>query len=118
MRFFLAAAAATALTAGIANAQYKTPAPAPQPPPGTVQLTPNTPQATTTAPDELSTARRVKREEAMRLVRAEKAVYIDVRSKDSYDEGHLPGALSFPLSEIPTRLKELPLKKFLITYCA
>ena len=54
----------------------------------------------------------------MKLVKEKKAVYIDVRSLDSYEQGHLPGAISIPLSELPNRFKDLPAKKFLITYCA
>jgi rhodanese-related sulfurtransferase len=32
--------------------------------------------------------------------------------------GHLPGAINLPLSQLQARYKELPLKKYLITYCA
>jgi hypothetical protein len=112
-----------ALTAAIASAQYKTPPlppPAPGTTPGAVQMAPNK-NIQITAPsadEELAKARRITRDEAMRLVRQKKAVYIDVRSKDSFDEGHLPGAISIPLSELPRRFKDVPLKKFLITYCA
>ena len=56
--------------------------------------------------------------EAMKLVKAKKAVYIDVRSKETYDESHIPGAINIPLSQLLTRLRDLPPKKFLITYCA
>jgi len=54
----------------------------------------------------------------MKMVKQKKAVYVDVRSKESFDEGHLPGAISIPLSELPARFKDLPSGKFLITYCA
>jgi 3-mercaptopyruvate sulfurtransferase SseA len=95
--------------------------PKPTKAPGAVQIAPNpnvqisTPSA---ADAELEGARRITRDEAMHLVRQKKAVYVDVRSKDSFDEGHLPGAISIPLSELPKRFKDIPVKKFLITYCA
>jgi 3-mercaptopyruvate sulfurtransferase SseA len=100
-------------------AQYKT---QPQPQaaqPGTIQITPNNaPTSTAAIVDELATAKRIDRDDAMKLVKHGKAVYIDVRSKDSYDMGHLPGAINLPLSQLQARYKELPLKKYLITYCA
>jgi len=107
--FLIAAVAATSIAA-IADAQYKT----------TTQPGSATPAATSTAAaqDELATARRISREEAMKLVREKKAVYIDVRSKETYDSGHLPGAINIPLSQLPQRFKDVPVKKFLITYCA
>lgn len=109
-----------ALTAVALHAQYKTPQPAPGSNPGAVQITPNS-NIQLTAPsgeEELAKARRIGRDEAMRLVRQKKAIYVDVRSKDSYDDGHLPGAISLPLSDLPKRFKDVPLKKILITYCA
>jgi len=115
--------AAVALIATVAAAQYKTPAqPAPAANP-VIPVAPNknvviTPAPQATAADELESARRIPRDEAIKLVKEHKAVYIDVRSKDSYDEGHIPGAISIPLSELLTRLKELPPHKFIITYCA
>ena len=46
------------------------------------------------------------------------AVYVDVRGKDQYEIEHIKGAISFPLGEIVTRMKDLPKNKFIITYCA
>ena len=63
-------------------------------------------------------ARRITREEAIKLVREGKGVYVDVRSKQSYDNGHIKGALSFPNSQLIARVRELPPGKTLITYCA
>jgi len=122
MRTLFTIAAAIALTGATASAQYKTPPPPATPQPGGVQVTPNNniqiSTATAGTDDELSKARRIQRDEAMRLVKQKKAVYIDVRSKESYDESHIPGAISIPLSELPNRFKDLPPRKFLITYCA
>ena len=67
--------------------------------------------------DASSSARRIKRDEAMRLVKANKAVFVDVRSKDSYDKGHIKGAISIPGSQLKSRFRELPIGKTIITYC-
>ncbi len=75
---------------------------------------PNTPNS---EPD-LATARRITRDEAMKLVKENKAVYVDVRSRSSYDAGHIPGALSIPNSQLVARMKEIPIGKLAITYCA
>ena len=116
MRRLVAALALTAL-AGVAHAQYKTPpaaAPAPAPSPAPqIKLSPN-PQP----PDQSDKARRISRDEAVKMVKQNKAVWIDVRGKDQYDIGHIPGAINIPLSELQNRFKDLPPKKFLITYCA
>ena len=112
---------AVALIAVTANAQYKTRPPAPAPQPGAVQVAPNNNLqiVTTTSPDdELSTARRINRDEAIKLVKEKKAVWVDVRGKDAYDESHIPGAISIPLTELNAHLTHLPARKFLITYCA
>ena len=42
---------------------------------------------------------------------------IDVRSYGSYLGGHIPTALSYPSSEIASRLGELPLTQYLIVHC-
>src|SRR5689334_24310657 len=108
------------MIATVADAQFKTAVPpaATQTGPGTIKI--EAPGATTTTPqpDQLATARRISREDAMKMVKQKKAVYVDVRSKESYDEGHLPGAISIPLSELAAHYKDLPSGKFLITYCA
>ena len=44
-------------------------------------------------------------------------VLVDVRSRDSYDAGHIPGAISMPFpDEIRARYQELPLDKTIILY--
>lgn len=37
---------------------------------------------------------------------------IDVREKDEFAAGHVPGAISIPMSEIGNRLEELPAEAF------
>lgn len=105
MRKLIILAAVAASVA--AHAQYLPPKKS-----DTVQL-----QKTTTDP-KIAAARRISREEAIKLVREKKAVYVDVRSKESYDKGHIKGALSFPNSQLLARIRELPTDKLVITYCA
>jgi hypothetical protein len=112
---------AVALIAAAANAQYRAPQAPPPTQPGAVQVAPNNSLQITTSTnpdDELSKARRINRDEAMKLVKEKKAVWIDVRGKDAYDQSHIPGAISIPLGELANRFTELPPGKFLITYCA
>ena len=119
MKPFLIATAAAMMIAANADAQYKTPtSAATQTGPGTIKI--EAPGATTNVPeaDKLATARRISREDAIKMVKQKKAIYVDVRSKETYDEGHLPGAISIPLSELAAHYKDLPSGKFLITYCA
>ena len=42
---------------------------------------------------------------------------IDVRPKENYDAGHIEGAISFPESDLDTRVGELPKDKLVVAYC-
>jgi len=66
----------------------------------------------------MESARRITREEAIKMIKAKKAVFVDVRGKDSYDQSHIKGAINIPLGDILTRIREIPAKTFIITYCA
>ncbi len=68
--------------------------------------------------ESLEKARRIPRDEAVKLVKENKAIFVDVRSKESYEAGHIKGAISIPESELITRLKEIPPKRMIVTYCA
>jgi hypothetical protein len=126
MRTMVAALAITVFATGMAQAQYKPGAPGAPTPPGVrpdgpaVQIIPNQPQAQiqTQTDTSLESARRITRDEAMKMVKEGKAVYVDVRGKDQYEIAHIKGAISIPLGELQSRWKDLPLGKFLITYCA
>lgn len=56
-------------------------------------------------------------------VAAKRAVLVDVRDKQEWDEGHVSGALFLPLSELRKRdrtaemLKDLPKDRILYTHC-
>ncbi|HUG47393.1 MAG TPA: rhodanese-like domain-containing protein [Candidatus Limnocylindria bacterium] len=43
---------------------------------------------------------------------------IDVRQRDEYERGHVPGALHIMAGELPQRLAELPRDRPLVTICA
>ena len=46
-------------------------------------------------------------------------VVVDVRSKEIYNAGHIPGAISMPFAdEIKARHGELPQDKTIILYCS
>jgi len=36
---------------------------------------------------------------------------LDVRTREEYTQGHIPGAINIPHDELPTRLAELPIAK-------
>ncbi len=44
-------------------------------------------------------------------------IWVDVRDIEDYKRGHIKGALGIPLSEIATRLIELPQDKEIVLYC-
>jgi hypothetical protein len=47
----------------------------------------------------------------------QQAVFVDVRTAEQYAQGHIPGAVSIPLSEFESRLNELNKDQWIITYC-
>ena len=46
-----------------------------------------------------------------------KVVILDVRPKIEFNNGHLPGAVSMPVDELPKRISELPKEKQIAAYC-
>jgi rhodanese-related sulfurtransferase/DNA-binding transcriptional ArsR family regulator len=55
--------------------------------------------------------------ELKRLMRDEDVTVVDVRPADEYEAGHIPGALSVPVSDLKRRLRELPKRREVIAYC-
>ncbi len=49
--------------------------------------------------------------------RAGDVVLLDVRPLPEYRAGHLPGAISIPLDELPGHLEQLPPGKTIVAYC-
>jgi rhodanese-related sulfurtransferase len=52
-----------------------------------------------------------------RLVRAGAVTLIDVRPRDEFEAGHIPGAISLPVPELRKRLGEIPKAREVIAYC-
>ena len=52
-----------------------------------------------------------------RRLRARSVVLLDVRPSSEYEAGHIPGAVSVPLEDLPRRLRELPAGKEVVAYC-
>ena len=65
-----------------------------------------------------STFPRVSIEDAYKLYTSGKAVFIDVRGKAQFEEGHIKNSLGIPGSQIVRRFLEVPTGKTIITYCA
>lgn len=57
------------------------------------------------------------REELLAKAKKGEVVVLDVRPGDEYDAGHLPFARSLPLTELKTRIAEVPIDKPVIAYC-
>jgi 3-mercaptopyruvate sulfurtransferase SseA len=105
---------ASLFSAGIACAQMKAPAAAT---PNATSTAAIAPQPTHPEPS-LESARRITQDEAIKMVDQHKAIFVDVRPKDAYDQEHIKGAINIPLSDLAKREKELPKNKFIVTYCA
>jgi len=59
----------------------------------------------------------ISRTELMERVRAGTVTVIDVRPRDEYALGHVPGALCIPLNELETRLAALDPAQQIVAYC-
>jgi rhodanese-related sulfurtransferase len=55
--------------------------------------------------------------ELRKLVNDDRVTVIDVRPRDEYEAGHIPGAISIPVPELERRVGELPKRKEIIAYC-
>jgi rhodanese-related sulfurtransferase len=59
----------------------------------------------------------VNRDELLRRARTGQVTVLDVRPAEEYAAGHLPGAVSIPLVDLPDRLAELPAGTEIVAYC-
>lgn len=59
----------------------------------------------------------VDRDAPMKRVRRGEVTVLDVRPLEEYRAGHIPGALSIPMSELKARLQELPKACEVVAYC-
>ena len=55
--------------------------------------------------------------ELRRRLAAGEVTLIDVRPADEFAAGHIPGALSIPVTDLPTRAGELSRRKEIVAYC-
>lgn len=51
------------------------------------------------------------------LDRGKDMVLVDVRDRNSYEKGHIQGAINIPSDELPDRMQELPKEKLIVLYC-
>ena len=59
----------------------------------------------------------VDNEELVRRVHAGEVTVIDVRPREEYVAGHIPGAISVPLADLPKRLRDLRKRHDIVAYC-
>jgi rhodanese-related sulfurtransferase/DNA-binding MarR family transcriptional regulator len=59
----------------------------------------------------------VSRKELLERLRSGTATVLDVRPEDEFRQGHVPGALNIPLSQLEQRLAELPVDREVVAYC-
>ncbi|MFH1068197.1 MAG: metalloregulator ArsR/SmtB family transcription factor [Candidatus Glassbacteria bacterium] len=59
----------------------------------------------------------VDRNDLLRRVRDGSVRVLDVRPRDEYHAGHIPGAISMQLKELERRLSELPRGQDIVAYC-
>ena len=65
-------------------------------------------------PDEITP---VTLDELRQLQRRGEVTIIDVRPREEYDAGHIPGALSMPVPELRRGLRSLPANREIVAYC-
>jgi len=64
-----------------------------------------------------SETEQVSRDELIRRAEAGEVTVLDVRPREEYEAGHIPGAVSIPLDELASRLAELPDGIDVVAYC-
>ena len=96
-------------------AQMKPAKPAPGARPGTKAAPLSGPGARNNAAPAFA---RISIDDAVKMQKAGKAVFIDVRSNEQFSYGHIKGALSIPGSQLIRRFAEVTPGKTVITYCA
>lgn len=52
-----------------------------------------------------------------RRIRAGDVTVIDVRPEEEFRSGHIPGALSIPVTQLERRLAEIPKRREVVAYC-
>lgn len=62
-------------------------------------------------------AEHVSREELLHRAQDDDVVVLDVRPREEYEAGHIPGAVSIPLEELAGKLDALPADQDVVAYC-
>ncbi len=57
------------------------------------------------------------RDELERLIAEDRVLVVDVRPPLEYLQGHLPGALSLPMEDLPARVNQIPRDRDVVVYC-
>lgn len=68
--------------------------------------------------DPFASVPRVSVEELSKALKENRAVVVDVRPAEAYEEEHIAGAVSIPEEEVRERARELPPGKLAVAYCA
>jgi SAM-dependent methyltransferase len=90
----------------------------PAPAPASAAASPESPPDFGTEAERASPDLRVSMTQLTALLRSGPVLVLDVRDADSYVEGHVPGAILFPLGDVADRLSELRgEKRPIVTYC-
>lgn len=62
-------------------------------------------------------AEHVSRDELLRRVQGGDVVVLDVRPREEYQAGHIPGAVSIPVEELADKLGDIPADQEVVAYC-
>ncbi|MCA0757255.1 metalloregulator ArsR/SmtB family transcription factor [Paenibacillus sp. N4] len=67
--------------------------------------------------NELDEVQTLSLEEVIEKLDTQSILLLDVRPKEEYDIGHIPGAISVPMEELESFMRELPNNMEIIAYC-
>lgn len=59
----------------------------------------------------------VSQKDLLRMAKSGEVTVIDVRPAEEYEAGHIPGAISLPVGELPRHLGKLPRNREIVAYC-
>ncbi len=59
----------------------------------------------------------ISRQELLARTKQGLVTVLDVRPREEYQAGHIPGAINLPLGDLKKRLKDLPKEQEIIAYC-
>lgn len=62
-------------------------------------------------------AEQVSRDDLLHRARSGEVVVLDVRPREEYEAGHIPGAVSIPVEELADKLDDIPADQEIVAYC-